>query len=736
MKGKDLFGKNKHIIGMIIVTILAVLFLMYLAFGSSQVHKVGNESSTNLHYVLVNEDLGGNFNNKNYRLGDLFVKRIYGDTSNSWKTTSRSVANAGFKDGTYDVEIIIPQNFSKDLLSLAAFNPNKAQIEYHIKPGINSLVNSNIEKRVGEILNQFNQSIVQMYFSSILSNISDAQRNVLNIVANENDNKKTLVTNINNPFKTYPVNLQSILGEESTLASTNKSWQDSQNAFTSSTTNMLNTFSTGLNGKVGEITDFGTLAKEISDLNIKNGQEYINQQNISDTENYKKQYDLIMGLMNSQMEELYKKGDGETSEDTGTYVDVKNDIEKYLQDSVDTVKTKIEELKTEKESLVSLRKDIALKYFGEEDATPGNEDNEKVKEAIVNLIDTGAKGDKSLVKGYINKIKDQVGNIQNTLENNLITMHENGEITDTDFEKYEKEIALVRKFASDEGVSFSTARTLAIINSDNSDEEKTGDFTKPLSLALPVGETTILDLDKADNTSLSLANKETLAKEIGKASKKAGLDCQVESYGTNGLKITLSDLPSSSENSNVENQDDSVITGTTENTNTQSPVVSDENGDDNEKGIDTNTSSPVKTTLSVDLPIELKWTYGNKFKTTEYMETTYDWVTTNPEVKNSKEVVGSGTLGAYHDLDVRARTITQNLGEIAGQLGELKSAADEITFLFGESNETGVEDFDNYYYHAITLNGGIRLRDSADPTSIYYSYGSLTLTQKKQYIPS
>ena len=63
-------------------------------------------------YVLVNEDLGATFDEREYNLGVEFVNLVNQDPIHHWHTASRSVATAGLRTGVYDVKIILPQNFS------------------------------------------------------------------------------------------------------------------------------------------------------------------------------------------------------------------------------------------------------------------------------------------------------------------------------------------------------------------------------------------------------------------------------------------------------------------------------------------------------------------------------------------------------------------------------------------------------------------------------------------------
>jgi len=167
---------------------VALVFLFgyaYFSFFRTWTAGNANISLQNINYVLVNEDRGAEFNGIEYNLGSEFVNLVNQDPALLWHTASRSVATAGLDSGAYDVMIILPQNFSENLLSLQSFTPERARVFYEVRIGHSDTVRAHVLETVGLVLRDFNNRVIQMYFSSILGNLFEAQQNVRGITLGE-----------------------------------------------------------------------------------------------------------------------------------------------------------------------------------------------------------------------------------------------------------------------------------------------------------------------------------------------------------------------------------------------------------------------------------------------------------------------------------------------------------------------------------------------------------------------
>lgn len=170
--------ENKNVFAVIITVFACILtaFLIFISVKSNGAcRNDSDDKSGKVQYVLVNEDEGSTFNNRNYNLGNDFVSLVNQDQKRQWGTATRDVADAGIRSGTYDIEVVIPQNFSKRLLNLKSFSPKKAGITYRVRKGQNEVTNQAIQGKVDSIIKLFNSQSVKMYFSSLVSNLRSAQ---------------------------------------------------------------------------------------------------------------------------------------------------------------------------------------------------------------------------------------------------------------------------------------------------------------------------------------------------------------------------------------------------------------------------------------------------------------------------------------------------------------------------------------------------------------------------------
>ncbi|WP_412030627.1 type VII secretion protein EsaA, partial [Enterococcus faecalis] len=223
----------------ILASFLLLLFFIQLGFKDDNVTRSSNDQTMKMQYALVNEDKGASFEGKRYALGSDFVTLINKDTTNRWETTTRNIATSGVENGQFDAQIIIPQDFSEKLLSLQAVNPEQVSIEYQVRDGQNELMNQAIQDKVNTILKDFNQRVIQMYFSSIVGNLVTAQQNVNQITDTQVLYQKQLEENVYQPFKEIPTNYTTVLSTASILDEDNKSFTTEQEAFVKSVQTLL-----------------------------------------------------------------------------------------------------------------------------------------------------------------------------------------------------------------------------------------------------------------------------------------------------------------------------------------------------------------------------------------------------------------------------------------------------------------------------------------------------------------
>ncbi|WP_449354463.1 type VII secretion protein EsaA [Virgibacillus natechei] len=198
---------NKRILLFLVLMLLLASGLSYLGFN--QVSKVSNteegrETQTMaMDVAVVNEDDGATFNDNEVSFGDAFVSSMDRDESHDWYVVSRGVAESGLERNTYDMMIIVPNDFSEKALSMESDSPEQVSLNYKINTSGNERVQTEAEKTASEILNDVNRRIIDVYFASIVGNLQDAQDSVGSIVERQGDHTYTYNNSVNDPLSSY-----------------------------------------------------------------------------------------------------------------------------------------------------------------------------------------------------------------------------------------------------------------------------------------------------------------------------------------------------------------------------------------------------------------------------------------------------------------------------------------------------------------------------------------------------
>ncbi|GGJ74573.1 type VII secretion protein EsaA [Virgibacillus salexigens] len=186
---------DKRWILFLTLIILLASGLTFLALNQEASSKKEEENrDPKMAVALVNEDEGAVFNGEDLAFGDAFVKSMDKNNNHDWYIVSRGVAESGLTNNTYDMMIVIPNNFSQKALSIESENPEQVVLDYKINATDNEKIKAEAEKTASNILNEFNQRIIDVFFASILNNLQGAQTNIGDII----DKQSQLTNTYNN----------------------------------------------------------------------------------------------------------------------------------------------------------------------------------------------------------------------------------------------------------------------------------------------------------------------------------------------------------------------------------------------------------------------------------------------------------------------------------------------------------------------------------------------------------
>lgn len=292
-------------IGALLVVVM-IFGLAKISLHNHSVSESSNQKSYRLSVALVNEDIGGNFNQSHYDFGKNFVNMVTQDTTNQWTVTSRSIADSGLKHKVYEMVIVIPANFTEKTLQLQSTNPQSASIQYKLNTSKNSLIRAQAESKVNNLLQLFNQRIVNMYFSSIVGNLHDAQTSVGGMVTLENQLNGSLSQKVNQPFTTLNDQFTTITAQGKEIESGYDDWKQQSDAYNTETkavmTTVLNSGKTTLEG----LTAFNEAQASQMKQNKSTMTQYFQDSQNKQQDLLDKDYDKLLAN-NQKSQDAYKK---------------------------------------------------------------------------------------------------------------------------------------------------------------------------------------------------------------------------------------------------------------------------------------------------------------------------------------------------------------------------------------------------------------------------------------------
>lgn len=694
--------------------------LVYFTFLDKNLYQTTETTSSRIRYVLVNEDEGAQFQGKTFQLGADFVTMINQDSENSWETASRTMAQNGIDNDLYDVVIIIPKGFSEDLLSLESIDPSKATLEYIIREGQNAAANHQIQMQANQVLASFNQRVIQMYFSSILGNLTEAQNTVSRIVRNETTHTNTLISQIQTPFSDFPSSFESIYALSNQLKIQNDLFDSQQETFVKAMQELLNSNSTALTTTSESVTNSEELLKQLLEKSNKNFQLSLDQfaaQLENQAQQLEKQwsddkehYALYRDLVTKQLEEYYKVSLAENGEDTTNYVSFlsayKNYREQVLADKK-TIEEAIVVVESERAELQETLKQLAEKYYGGlvVDGVAITNPNEITdKEVQRRVISKVLQAENTELKKYTEAIDRYIGSVSlQNIESILSTLESEKLISSDKANQYRAQLTILKAYSSANG--FSTEQSFK----EPVSPEQTGaiETATTLSVGVQEGEHRIEFLSENDQIEMSVS-AESIQEQLQRQLENVGYTATV---AIDGNAIVVNFAYDESKAVTITEETASTTATTTESTSSSTTTSSSEadtggattpSSSEASTGTSTETSSaegagsattpsssetstvPPTTTItktktvriapdrvSFTVPITYKW---KEFGGVAYKEAAITW-------SEQSHVLSKNTLSIY---DGTTDNISSQIDTILDSFVALERASQAISVLYGD----------------------------------------------------
>ena len=119
-------------------------------------------------------------------------------------------AEDGIADKRYNMAITIPNDFTKRALSIDRVSPEPIKLLYKLNESDNEITKAQAQKISGDLLNSFNQKVIDVFFASVIGNLQTAQTNVRDIVKKQDQLAASYTSNIHDPLKDYTSSLTQI----------------------------------------------------------------------------------------------------------------------------------------------------------------------------------------------------------------------------------------------------------------------------------------------------------------------------------------------------------------------------------------------------------------------------------------------------------------------------------------------------------------------------------------------
>ena len=173
----DLKSLTKNLIVFVVVIGITILPALYAWFNiASNWDPYSNTGD--ISFAVCSMDKGYTYDNIKTNAGEKIVDNLKKNNKMGWEfVDDKDDAEKGVKDGKYYAAVVIPDNFTENLLSVTSGKFTQAKLHYHVNEKMNAIAPKITDKGISAI----QESVDASYVSTIAEKIAD----VLNITNEE-----------------------------------------------------------------------------------------------------------------------------------------------------------------------------------------------------------------------------------------------------------------------------------------------------------------------------------------------------------------------------------------------------------------------------------------------------------------------------------------------------------------------------------------------------------------------
>lgn len=199
MRKKVLFS-----LGMLLlfVTMIVSFFAIVKPTPISRTNSDFSVQQAPIKVAIVNEDTGKVYNGQPINIANTLVNSFIAKNNYKVEVVSRSIAESGLKNETYQLMIVLPSKFSEEALAIESTSPVQAKFQYQIQSS-DQLTVKQAEQAVVAFKELFNKDLINIYFTSIIGNLKTAQGQVADVVTNEHESLTSFNNKLVDPLAQY-----------------------------------------------------------------------------------------------------------------------------------------------------------------------------------------------------------------------------------------------------------------------------------------------------------------------------------------------------------------------------------------------------------------------------------------------------------------------------------------------------------------------------------------------------
>ncbi len=233
MKKKVLFSLG---LLLLFVTMLVSFFAIVKPTPISRTNSDSSVQQAPIKVAVVNEDTGKVYNGQPVNIANTLVNSFIAKNNYKVEVVSRSIAESGLKNETYQLMIVLPSKFSEEALAIESTSPVQAKFQYQIQSS-DQLTVKQAEQAVVAFKELFNKDLINIYFTSIIGNLKTAQGQVADVVTNEHESLTSFNNKLVDPLAQYSQQFNGLGSSPNNLLSSylsfNKTLLNTNDAFKS-----------------------------------------------------------------------------------------------------------------------------------------------------------------------------------------------------------------------------------------------------------------------------------------------------------------------------------------------------------------------------------------------------------------------------------------------------------------------------------------------------------------------